>query len=103
MGEPAVLGRAVPVLHLGGNGDHIAGQKLSRLLPPRLIPAPAPGAEQDLPAAPGGVMDVPVVPAARLKGHVGHEYRFLGVGQGLEVAVAYKILGKRLIGLAQAK
>lgn len=50
MGKPAVLRRTVPVLHPSGNRHHIAGVQRPGLLPPLLIPAPAIGAQQNLPA-----------------------------------------------------
>ena len=52
--EPAVPGRAVPVLYPGGNISHAAGTEFPGLPAPRLIPAAPVGTQQDLPAALGG-------------------------------------------------
>ena len=103
MGEPAVLGRAVPVLHACRNGDHIAGMEFSGLLAPLLIPTPAVGTQQNLSAALGRLVDVPIVPASGLKGDVGQEYRLLGVGEWFQIGVSDKILRERLVGRAQAE
>ena len=79
--EPAVLLGTVPVLDLRRNGnDHARFQFHSRLAL-FLIPALAGSADQDLSAAFGGVVNVPVVPAARLKGHVGQKDG-TGAGRG---------------------
>lgn len=62
--EPAVPGRTVPVLYPCGDVHDVAGMQPPGLLPPRLVPSPAAGAEEDLSPAGLGVMDVPVVPAS---------------------------------------
>ena len=59
VGEPAILLRAVPVLHVRRNGDDRAGDEAHRGLAFFLIPALARGADEHLPAALRGVMDVP--------------------------------------------
>ena len=92
MGEPAVRRGAMPVLHPGGDVDHVAGMELPGRLAPFLVPASAGHAEQNLSAALAGVVDVPVVPAARLKGDVVHAH--LAGGEGLEVALPHEILGE---------
>ena len=97
MGEPAVLGCAVPVLDLGRDDHRIAGGEGLRGLAPLLIPAAAGGAQQDLPAALGRMVDVPVVAAARLEGDVGDRDAVF-TAEGLEVAVAYEILGVGVVG-----
>src|SRR5699024_5526378 len=102
MGEPAVGRRAVPVLDLGRDYHRIAGREGLRRLAPRLIPAAAGGAEQDLPAAFAGVVDVPVVAAARLKGDVGGRDAVLAA-EGLQVAFANKVLCVGVVGGAQAE
>ena len=92
MAEPAVGLGTVPVLDLSGDGDDIAGLQAPGRLARFLIPALAVHAQQQLSAVFGSVMNVPVVAAAGLKGDVGHKYGLLGIGKGLEVAVAHKIL-----------
>ena len=86
----------MPVLHTGGDVDHVAGLERLCFLPPGLVPAPAGHADENLPAALLGVVDVPVIPAARLKGHV--VYAHLAGGKGLKIALPHKILREAVVG-----
>lgn len=83
MAEPAVLGRAMPVLYTSGNIDHAAWMECLGLPAPFLIPAAAVSAEQDLPAAFGRMVNMPVVAAPWFKGDIRKENSFLGIGEGL--------------------
>ncbi len=66
----AVFCCAVPVLYFRGNVHYVPGAKLPGFFIPLLIPAPALGTEQYLPAAGLGVVDVPEVSASRLEGDI---------------------------------
>ena len=101
MGEPAVGSRAVPVLDAGGDVDHVAGMQFPGRLAPLLIVAVSGHAEQHLTAALLGLVDMPIVPAARLKGHIVHPHRT--GGQGLQIALPHKILGKSIVGRADGE
>src|SRR5699024_1529499 len=85
-----------------GNGDGVAGGERLGRLAPFLIPAAAGGAQENLAAALVGVVNVPVVAAARLKGDVGGGDTVFA-RQHLEIAVAHKILGVGVVGLAQTE
>ena len=93
--EPAVLGRAVPVLDTFGNIDDVAGMKLAGFFSPFLVPAASADADQHLSAAFTGMMDMPVIPAAGFKGDVknGHLRR----GERGQIALPDKILRIRVI------
>ena len=65
MAEPAVLRRAVPVLHARGDVHHITGRERLRALSPRLIPAAPGDAQENLSAALVGAVNMPVVAASR--------------------------------------
>ena len=101
MGKPAVGGCAVPVLHIGGDMDHGAGQNLLRGLTLLLIPSAAGDADQHLTATLGGLVDVPVVAAAGLEGDIRHLH--LLARDGRQIAVADEILGIGSVGLADGE
>ena len=52
--------------------------------------------ENQLSAALIGMVNMPVVAAARLKRHIVHPH--LTGGEGLQIALSYKILGKSVVG-----
>ena len=91
----------MPVLDPGGDVYHIAGVEFLSLFAPLLIVAPAGHADQNLTAALVRLVDVPVVAAARLKGHVVHPN--LAGGEGVEIALPHKILGKAVVGSADGE
>ena len=101
--EPAVLLRAVPMLHLSGDHYHAAGGQADGRLALFLIPALTGRAQQQLPAALGRMVNVPVVAAAWLKGYVGRKQAALRVGERVQVRLADKIAGIRGVGRAGAK
>ena len=98
MHEPAVPGRAVPVLDPGGDVDNVALVQFACGLAPLLIPAAPGGAEQYLPAAADGLMDMPVVAAPRFEGHVADDDPF--GGKHVQITVADKIPGIGRVGTA---
>ena len=80
------------MLYLRRDDYHIARMELLGGLAPLLIPAPAFGTQQDLPAARLGVVNMPVVPTSRLKGDIGHRDT-LG-SEHIQIALADEKLSK---------
>ena len=101
MGKPAIRRRAMPVLHINRNIDHIPRMQLLRFLSPFLIkPAPA-YTYQNLTASGRGMMDMSVITASRFKGHI--ENPNLLCGQRRKKALPGKIPLKSVIGLPNRK
>lgn len=76
MGEPAVGGSPVPVLHIGGNMDDCARKNFHSRLSLFLIPAASGHADKHLPAAVRRFVNMPVIAAAGFKGHIGDIHLF---------------------------
>ena len=70
---------------------------------PFLIPTSSIGTEQQLSAALFCLVNVPVVAAARFKGHIGNEYGFIGIGEGIEVGLTCKVFGVGIIWFTQTE
>ena len=96
MRKPAVGRSSVPVLDTDGNVHYVAWMKLTRRFAPFLIEAHACHADKDLPAAAFSVMYMPIVAAAGLEGHI--ENADLLRGQRSKIALADKVLRKRIVG-----
>lgn len=76
VGEPAVGGSPVPVLHVGGNMDDCARKNFHSRLSFFLIPAASGHTDKHLPAAFRRFVNMPVIAATGFKSYIGDIHLF---------------------------
>ena len=104
MAEPGIGLGAMPMLYIGGDGDHHAWTKADGLFSVFLRPTFSGRTDEDLPSAAIGAVDMPMIAAARLKRHIGKKNRAgLRICQRIEIGLPDEKLCISIVGRSQAK
>ena len=102
--EPGISLGTMPMLYIGGDGDHHARTKADGLFSVFLIPTFSGCTDEELPSATFGAVDMPMIAAARLKRHIGKKNgAVLRFCQRIEIGLPDEVLCISIVGRSQAK